>query len=151
MVHRARAHAEIQLEIGNKSSDLVAGRLAETRPTRELEQRVGIFLVSVGGERFRLRPGWRGELSADSERRSHLRDWLSACELRSDLNRLSAHTERRSGLRKVSVCELRSDLRCRLHGSSLGLKRRGCVQRRCGARWQRSRHHHSTRDARCAL
>ena len=227
VVHRARAHAQVKFEVGNKSSDLVSGRFAEARATRDLEQRVCIFLVPVDGERSRLRPGWRSELSADSERRSHLRDWLSACDvLRSGLNRLSAHTERRSGLRRVSACELRSDLRglsahterrsglqrvsacdlrsdlrrmnahterrsglrrvsaCdlrsdlrrvsaqtelrsgvrrvsayelrsdlrrRMHGTSLELKRRGYVQCRCGARLQRSRHHHSTRDARCAL
>ena len=177
VVHRARAHAQIKLEIGNKSSDIVAGRLAEARATRELEQRVCVFFVPIGGERFRLRFGWRRELNADSVRRSYLRDWLSACdvlrfglrgvtacELRFDLNRLSANTKRRSGLRKfsantkrrpdlrgMSACELRSDVRCRLHGSSLKLKRRGSVQRRCGARLQRSRHSHSTRDARCAL
>ena len=99
-------------EVGNKSSDLVASRLAETRVTRELEQCVSVFFLSVGGERSRLRSDWHRELSADSERRSHLRDWLSACDvLRSGLNRLRAHTERRSGLRRVSACELRSDLR----------------------------------------
>ena len=31
------AHAQVQLEIGNKSSDLVAGRLTEARSARELE------------------------------------------------------------------------------------------------------------------
>ena len=59
----------------------------------------------------------------------------------SDLTRLSAHTERRSGLRGLNVCELRSDLQwlsaCelrfelrsdlsdRLHGNSFEQKRRG--------------------------
>ena len=191
--------------VGNKFSDIVAGRLAEARATRELKQRVCLFLVLVGGERSRLRPGWRRELSAHSERRSHLRDWLSACgvlrsglnrlsahcELRSDLRELSVHNERRSDLQRLSAhCELRSDLRrlsaqnerrsdlerlsahcelrsylrrlsahterrsglkCRLHGSSLGQKRRGCVRRRCGARLQRSRDHQYTRHARFAL
>ena len=119
------------------------------------------------------------ELSAHGERRSYLRDWLSACgvlrsglirfsaycklpfnlkelsahcERRSDLQRLSAHCELRSDLRELSAHNVRrSDLKCILHGSSLGQRRRGCVQRRCGARLQRSRNNHSTRDARCAL
>ena len=126
VVHLARAHAQIKFEVGFKSSDLVAGRLAETRVTREFEQRVCICFIPVGGERFKLRPGWRRELSAHSERRFHLRDWLSACdvlrsgmrgvsacELRSDLNKLSANTERLFGLRSVSAhTERRSGLRC---------------------------------------
>ena len=36
VVHRARAHAEVNFGVGNKSFDLVAGRLAEARTTREL-------------------------------------------------------------------------------------------------------------------
>ena len=113
VVHRARAHAQIKFEVGNKSSDLVAGRLAEARTTREPKQRVCVLFVLVGGERSRLRPGWRRELSADSERRFHLRDWLSACDvLRSGLRRVSAHTERRFGLRELCAhTERRSGLR----------------------------------------
>ena len=57
VVHRARAHAQIKLEVGNKSSDLVAGQLAEPRSTRKLEQRVGVFVIPVGVKRSRLRPG----------------------------------------------------------------------------------------------
>ena len=59
-----------------------------------------------------LRPGWRLELSAHGERRSHLRDWMSACGvLRSCLNRLSAHCELFSNPRELSDhCERRSDL-----------------------------------------
>ena len=65
---------------------------------------------------------------------------------------MSAHTKQRSGLRRVSAnTKRRSGLRRRLHGSSLELKRRGYEQRRCGARLQRSRHHHCTCDARCNL
>ena len=36
---------------------------------------------------------------------------MSVHELRSELRRVSAHTERRSGLRRVSAHELRSELR----------------------------------------
>ena len=37
VVHGPGAHAQVQLEIGNKSSDLVAGRLTEARSARKLE------------------------------------------------------------------------------------------------------------------
>ena len=98
MVHRARAHAEIKFEVDNKSSYLVAGHLAKPRSIRKLEQRVGVFVVPVGGERSRLRPGSLRELSVDYERRSELRD-----ERRCDLRGMSTHTERRSELRRVSA------------------------------------------------
>ena len=98
---------------------------------------------------------------------------LSALErVRSDLNRLSAHTERRFGLRGLSACKLRSDLRelsadelrsdlsDRLHGSSLEQKRRGLRSSernervrnvRC-SRMRNSWYEYSTCDAhRCAL
>ena len=107
VVHRARTHALIYLEVGNKSSYLVAGQLAEPRSTRKLEQRVGVFVIPVVGERSRLRFGWRRELSVDHEQRSELRD-----ERRCDLRKMSAHTERRSELRQVCAhTKRRSGLR----------------------------------------
>ena len=52
-------------------------------------------------------------------------------ERRSELKRVNSHTERRSDLRRVSAhTERRSDLRRRLLGSSLELNRRGYEQRR---------------------
>ena len=37
IVHGARAHVKIKLEVGNKSSDLFSGQLAEARSARQLE------------------------------------------------------------------------------------------------------------------
>ena len=181
VVHWARAHAQIQLELGNKSHDLVARHLADAHAARKLEQRARIFIAPVGGELSRLRAGWHRELSTHYKGHFHLRDRLSARgEFRSGLNRLSAHAEWRackksrlsahdsvhSFTRDLSAhCERRSDLRYALSYNSSELKRRDrriryrlcrcerrdCVQRRCGSRLRHSRGHHSTCDARCAL
>ena len=122
VVHWARAHVQIQLEVGNKSFDLVARRLAETRATQQLEQRACIFLVLVGSELGRLRAGWNRWLSAHGERRSDLRcGWSAHGELRSGSNDgLSARRELRSGLsnRLSAHARVRSSLLVRLSAHS---------------------------------
>ncbi len=72
-VHRATAHTQVQLEVGNKSLDLVAGRLAKTRARRQLEKRIRVIVVLVDGELRQLRPDWQRGLSAHDERRSDLK------------------------------------------------------------------------------
>ena len=77
IMHRACKHTKIELEVNNKSLDLVSCLLDEARSARHLEQRIVIVLVVVGSEHHRLRLDWHRRLSAHSERRTYLPDWPS--------------------------------------------------------------------------